>query len=179
MVSGQACQRFKTGFAAKGAPFQPAEELLEGFPDGFTMRSVPRRENWWRDAASDLSAGKMFTIDYGFGAEELLRPGTRRRERCALIIDNGSATNAGESRRTGYHGACELHRDSGVGEAAGLKTETLVESGKISHADSRATWKYRNTFSEWTPAADEAISDADASGASRANISRAGPVPSE
>jgi SAM-dependent MidA family methyltransferase len=54
-------------------PELPAE-LLAVLPDGFTTEVCPAATDWWRRAAAQLTAGWLFTADYGLEAAEFFLP---------------------------------------------------------------------------------------------------------
>ena len=58
---------------------QLPEGLLAVLPDGYVVEDSPAAEKWWREAAAGFwPRGKLLTIDYGFGEDELLAPARQR-----------------------------------------------------------------------------------------------------
>ena len=85
----------------------------------------PQAGRWWRQAAQALGSGKLIAIDYGFTAEELLRPertkGTVRAYYQQRISDD-LLSHVGQQDITAHVNFTQLQR---IGEAAGLRTETF------------------------------------------------------
>ncbi len=100
--------------------------LLEVLPDGYAIESSPAAESWWRDAAKNLSHGKLLAIDYGFTAEEQFSParvnGTLRAYHRHRVTDDLLA-HPGDHDLTAHVNFSAIQN---CGEAAGLKTETYA-----------------------------------------------------
>jgi SAM-dependent MidA family methyltransferase len=96
--------------------------LLAVLPDGYTVEISPAAENWWRDAANILERGRLMTIDYGLGADELFSPdrlhGTLRAYFRHHVVDDILA-NVGEQDITAHVNFPAIRI---VGETAGLRT---------------------------------------------------------
>jgi SAM-dependent MidA family methyltransferase len=137
--------------ASRYAPTLPGE-LQNVLPDGFTIEICPAAESWWRDAAMNLTQGKLLTIDYGFGAEELFRP-ERKIGSLRSYHGHHSASNVlanpGEQDITAHvnFGAIQA-----AGESRGLKTLLWSTQEEFLTRIAAQAAKYPETFSEWTPA---------------------------
>jgi len=94
-------------------------------PDGYIIETSPAAENWWRAAAQTLAHGKLLAIDYGFTASELFSPsrtqGTLRAYHRHQVTTDLLA-HPGEQDLTAHVNFPAIQQ---VGEAAGLKTESL------------------------------------------------------
>jgi SAM-dependent MidA family methyltransferase len=136
--------------SSRHAPTLPGE-LLNVLPDEFTMEICPAAETWWRDAGMNLAQGKLLTIDYGFGAEELFRPerrnGSLRSYHRHLSASNVLA-NPGEQDITAHvnFGAIQA-----AGESRGLKTMLWSTQEEFLTRIAAQAAKHPETFSEWTP----------------------------
>jgi SAM-dependent MidA family methyltransferase len=99
--------------------------LLAVLPDGYTVEISPAAQNWWREAAGILGRGRLMTIDYGLGADELFSPsrprGTLRAYFRQHVADDILA-NAGEQDLTAH---VNFPAIQAVGESAGLTTESF------------------------------------------------------
>lgn len=49
-------------------------ELLAVLPAGFTLDLAPGATAWWAEAARRLESGRLVTIDYALGADEMITP---------------------------------------------------------------------------------------------------------
>ncbi len=100
-------------------------ELLAVLPDGYTVEISPAAENWWREAAGVLERGRLLTLDYGLGADELFSPsrlrGTLRAYFRQHVADDLLA-NAGEQDLTAHVNFAAIQA---AGESAGLATESF------------------------------------------------------
>jgi SAM-dependent MidA family methyltransferase len=98
------------------------ESLLDLLPYGFTTEISPASLRWWAEAAGALNAGKLMTIDYGFGGEEFFRPerlqGTLRAYHQHRVTED-VLSEPGERDITAHVNFTALEC---VGKAAGLKT---------------------------------------------------------
>ena len=63
---------------ATGLGGEFSEEIFEHLPDGFTTEVGVAASHWWRQAASRLAVGYLFTIDYGLAAQEFFAPCRRQ-----------------------------------------------------------------------------------------------------
>ena len=115
--------------------------LAEVLPDGFIVELCPLAESWWSDAAEVLQRGKLVTMDYGFSAEELLRPernqGTLRAYYQHRLSDDLLA-QPGEQDLTAHVNLSAIQL---VGETAGLKTELLTSQSRFLSAIASGIWK--------------------------------------
>lgn len=133
------------------APEVPPE-LRTALPRGYTLEVGLAARDWWREAASQVEAGWLMTLDYGDAPGTHLLPerpgGTLRAFRQHKIAPDVLA-DPGEQDLT-------AHVDFGViraaGEAAGLETEGLCRqetflAGILADLEQRTT-----PFPPWTPA---------------------------
>jgi len=107
-----------------GFPLEP--ELLAVIPHGFTVDISSAAGAWWKQAAEALHRGKLMTIDYGYTAEEFLKPerihGTLRAYYKQRVSEDVLA-RPGEQDITAHVNFTQLQR---IGEEAGLKTEMFL-----------------------------------------------------
>jgi SAM-dependent MidA family methyltransferase len=98
-------------------------ELRAILPDGYTVEISPATENWWREAAGVLERGRLLTLDYGLGPDELFSPdrphGTLRAYFRHHVADDLLA-NVGKQDITAH---VNFPAIQAVGESAGLTTE--------------------------------------------------------
>lgn len=126
-------------------------ELQSVLPDGFTIEVSPLAIEWWRRAAQVLSVGKLLTFDYGITLEERFAPerveGTlrsfQRHQSSSDVLSSPGAQDI-----TAHVDFSALQ---GIGEAAGLKTETLETQAKFLTKIAAKTWEGEARFGEWTP----------------------------
>ena len=81
------------------------QDLLAVLPDDYTIRNSPAAENWWREAAGVLESGKLLTMDYGLGADELFSPSRPRGTLRAYFrqhVVGDLLANAGEQDLTAH-----------------------------------------------------------------------------
>jgi SAM-dependent MidA family methyltransferase len=106
-------------------------ELQAVLPDGYTIEISPAAESWWRDAAGILERGRLMTIDYGLGADELFLPGrshgTLRAYFRHHVVDDILA-NVGEQDITAQVNFPVIRA---VGESAGLRTEDFATQAQF------------------------------------------------
>ena len=130
------------------APELPAE-LLAVLPDGFTTEVCPAAAAWWRRAAKRLSAGWLFTADYGLEAPEFFLPqranGTLRayaRHRFAedLLAEPGTQDLTAHVNFSALQAA---------GEAAGLTTESFARQRRFLTDILAATQRPGARFPAW------------------------------
>ena len=121
------------------APKLP-DELLSVLPDGYRVELSPAAVQWWGDAATALAAGRLMTIDYGGGLEELLSPGRTTgtlRSYSKHRVGQDILENPGEQDITAHVDFSELRR---VGELAGLKTDTFATQSQFLTVIARELW---------------------------------------
>ena len=126
-------------------------DLCSALPDGYTIEISPAAEAWWHEAARCLGHGKLVAIDYGLSDEELFLPhrlgGTLRAYRRHRQVEDPLA-DPGEQDLTAHVNFSGLRR---AGEAAGLRTETLVSQARfLTHLAAQA-WADPSSFHSWTP----------------------------
>jgi len=100
-------------------------ELESVLPDGYTVEISPAAENWWREAAGVLERGRLMTIDYGLGADELFSPSRPRGTLRAYFrhhIADDILANPGEQDITAH---VNFPAIQAAGESAGLTTESF------------------------------------------------------
>jgi SAM-dependent MidA family methyltransferase len=123
-------------------------DLSGQLPDGFTTEFSPGALEWHRRAADALRNGELVVIDYGLGAEKVLKPhGTLR----AYFRQQASAdvlASPGEQDITAHVDFSELQR---VGETAGLTSAALVPQSTFLTQVFEKAWKSPGAFGEWTP----------------------------
>ena len=127
-------------------------ELLALLPDGFALDLCPEAAAWWGQAAQALQAGKLLTIDYGFTADELLRPertrGTLRAYRQHQVSDDVLA-HPGQQDLTAHVHFTQLAK---TGDLAGLQTEALIHQSQFLTRIAERAWIESSGFGAWTPA---------------------------
>jgi len=119
--------------SAEGARPWPdlPEELLAVLPNGFTVEISPAARAWWTAAARVLSEGILLSLDYGYGADEAVRPertgGTARAYAAhhvsAAVLDQPGLQDLTAHVDFGALGA--------AGEAAGLTTVAFVSQAEF------------------------------------------------
>lgn len=111
---------FRSEIASAGFDLSPDLEAV--LPDGFIVELCPSAAAWWRQASEVLAAGHLMAIDYGFGAEELMRPerhsGTLRAYSHHRLTSN-VLSSPGEQDLTAHVNFTPIIK---AGERAGLKT---------------------------------------------------------
>ena len=129
-----------------------ATSFLETLPNGFTIEMSPAAEQWWRNAANMLSAGKLMTIDYGLRTEELFMPhrisGTLRTYSRHQVSDDPLA-NPGEQDITAHINFTTLQQ---AGEQLGLRTEIFEPQTTFLTRILHKAWENGSGFGDWTPA---------------------------
>ncbi len=142
-------QKPETRGQTPDARFQmPDSALCEVLPDGYTIEISPAAENWWREAAGVLERGRLMTLDYGFGADELFSPsrphGTVRAYFRQHIADDILA-NVGEQDLTAHVNFSAIQA---AGESAGLTTESFSTQAQfLTQILDKATRD--KSFGEW------------------------------
>jgi len=138
--------------ALREAGLEITSEVLAVLPDGFTIDLCSEAASWWREAARSLKAGKLLTIDYGFQAEDFLRPERARGTLRAYHRHHASddlLAYPGEQDLTAHVNFTQLRR---LGEATGLSTEGLFSQERFFTRLAARTWEDGSGFGEWTPA---------------------------
>lgn len=100
-------------------------DLLAVLPDGYTIEISPAAEHWWQEAAESLGQGRLMTIDYGLGTEELFSPGRPRGTLRAYFRHHLAAdilANPGEQDLTAHVNFSAIQA---TGESVGLTTESF------------------------------------------------------
>lgn len=124
----------------KQAGFDLPPALREVLPDGFTIELSLQAAEWWRKAASALRCGRLLTVDYGLTALEFLMPersrGTLRSYHRHRLGENVLA-HPGEQDITAHVNFSQLQ---GVGEEAGLKTETFSTQARFLTTIAEGMW---------------------------------------
>src|SRR5208282_2346659 len=124
-------------------------DLLAVLPDGYTVEISPAAENWWREAAGVLEHGRLMTIDYGLGADELFSPnrphGTLRAYFRHHIADDVLA-NPSEQDITAH---VNFPAIQAAGESAGLTTESFSTQAQFLTRILEKAAKDK-TFGDWT-----------------------------
>jgi len=119
-----------SGEAERFAP-KIAKELLDVLPDGFSVEVSAAAGRWWQQAAAGLGEGKLVAIDYGFEADELLRPeraeGTLRSYRHHRAVPD-VLSNPGEQDITAHVNFSVLKEE---GEVRGLSSEAIQTQAKF------------------------------------------------
>ena len=93
--------------------------LLAVLPDGYTIENSAAAENWWRAAAGVLERGRLMTLDYGLGADDLFSPGRPQGTLRAYFrhhFADDILANVGEQDLTAHVNFPAIHA---AGEAAG------------------------------------------------------------
>jgi SAM-dependent MidA family methyltransferase len=138
--------------AARCAYPELPEALLNVLPDGFTTESCPAAADWWSEAARQLRGGKLVTIDYGFGTEELFAPerkdGTLRAYR-RHQASRDLLANPGDQDLTAHVNFTAIQA---AGEAAGLRTEQCVRQSTFLTRIAARFWEEQEDSGQWSPA---------------------------
>jgi SAM-dependent MidA family methyltransferase len=107
------------------------QDLLAVLPDGYTFERSPAAENWWHEAAGVLEGGRLMTMDYGLGADELFSPsrprGTLRAYFRQQVVGDLLA-DAGEQDITAH---VNFPAILAAGESAGLTTERVLTQAQF------------------------------------------------
>jgi SAM-dependent MidA family methyltransferase len=127
-----------------------SDEVRALLPDGYMIEVSPAAAGWWRNAARLLTAGKLVTLDYGFGAGELLSPartrGTLRAYRKHRLSEDVLAC-PGEQDITAHVNFSAIQ--SG-GEEAGLKTEEFLTQERFLSRLISKIGEAPSGFAEWS-----------------------------
>ncbi len=136
-----------------GSPPEVPEPIQSLLPDGFAVESVPEARRWWRQAAAALGDGYLMTIDYGFDRAAALDPtrpqGTLRAYRQHRLVSDLLA-DPGEQDLTAHVDFAALRE---VGEASGLRTETLVTQGRFLTGVMEEVVRFHAPGFDWSRAA--------------------------
>jgi SAM-dependent MidA family methyltransferase len=123
---------WQLGAPAGNLPLPPVPAELAGvLPDGFVTEITPAAVAWWSTAAGALRQGRLFAIDYGFSAQEGLRPDRPQGTLRAFFRHHASAdllANPGEQDLTADVNFSALEE---AGRAAGLNAGTLARQSKF------------------------------------------------
>ncbi len=106
-------------------------DLLAVLPDGYTVEISPAAERWWQEAAGILEQGRLMTIDYGFGADELFSPSRPRGTLRAYFrhhLADDILANPGEQDITAHVNFSAIQA---TGESAGLTAESFLTQAQF------------------------------------------------
>ncbi|HLX96800.1 MAG TPA: SAM-dependent methyltransferase [Verrucomicrobiae bacterium] len=112
-------------------PHLVPQELLAVLPDGYTIEMSSAAENWWREAAGVWERGRLMTMDYGLGADELFSPGRPHGTLRAYFRHHLAAdllANAGEQDITAHVNFPVIQA---TGESTGLVTESFLTQAQF------------------------------------------------
>lgn len=107
-----------------------APELAEVLPDGWILERCPAAEQWWAEAASTLSSGRLLAFDYGHDLPQGFNPnsptGTARayfrHQRCDDLLDRPGAQDL-----TAH---VAFDRIRAAAEVQGWQTDALLPQGR-------------------------------------------------
>jgi SAM-dependent MidA family methyltransferase len=143
------CRLPVEGALRQRIPALPAE-LLGMLPSGYTLEFAPGAEAWWRRAAGQLQAGHLLTFDYGFGAEEWMRPerchGTLRGYREHRFVDDVLADPGGADLTAHV----DFGRIQAIGVEMGLRTGCFTGQDRFLSRLMTETLLPGARFPEWT-----------------------------
>jgi SAM-dependent MidA family methyltransferase len=124
--------RFVTTTLPENLGRQPAiaPEITEVLPDGWILERCPAAEQWWNDAATALSSGRLLAFDYGDDSPQGCNPnaptGTARayfrHQRCDDLLDRPGAQDL-----TAH---VAFDRIRAVAELQGWQTDALLPQGR-------------------------------------------------
>lgn len=107
------------------------KEIEPHLPDGYVVERSIEAEEWWMAAAAQMEAGWLVAIDYGFMAEERLRPerrhGTLRAYQGQRVNDQ-LLSDVGRQDLTAHVNFSAIER---AGERAGARTERLTTQAEF------------------------------------------------
>lgn len=106
-------------------------DLLAVLPDGYTIEISPAAERWWQEAAGILEQGRLMTIDYGFGADELFSPSRPRGTLRAYFrhhLADDILANPGEQDITAHVNFSAIQA---TGESVGLTSESFLTQAQF------------------------------------------------
>jgi SAM-dependent MidA family methyltransferase len=127
--------------ALHDAGFDFSPDLLAVLPDGFVIDLSFTAADWWRRAALALNRGRLVTIDYGYTAEEFLRPDRREgtlRAYSRHHVSSDVFTNPGERDITAHVNFSQLRM---VGERAGLSSEEVLSQAQFLTRIAECEWQ--------------------------------------
>jgi len=125
------------------AGFDFSPDLLAVLPDGFVIDLSSSAADWWRCAALALNRGRLVTIDYGYTAEEFLRPDRREGTLRAYSMHHVSSdvlANPGERDITAHVNFSQLRM---TGERAGLSSEEILSQAQFLTRIAECEWQQR------------------------------------
>jgi len=125
------------------------KELADVLPDGFILEVCPAAAEWWRTAAMKLRRGKLLTIDYGYRAENGLRPDHPHGTLRAYSRHHSSAdilANPGEQDLTADVNFSALEQ---AGREAGLSAGSFVRQSKFLNEIATKTHANPEKFGPW------------------------------
>jgi SAM-dependent MidA family methyltransferase len=132
------------------AGVEMSAQLLDVLPDGYTIDLSPRAADWWINAGRKLTRGKLFTIDYGLTAEDLLAPersaGTLRAYYKHHVATDILA-NVGQQDITAHVNFTHLQK---VGQTEGLQIDTFLSQEKFLGQIGQKAWSAESNFGDWT-----------------------------
>jgi SAM-dependent MidA family methyltransferase len=111
-------------------PPVPAD-LARVLPDGFITEVSPASLDWWRTAGRALRRGKLLTIDYGFSAENWLRPDRPQGALRAFVRHRASADLLAQPGEQDLTADVNFFALEEAGRAAGLGAGVLVRQSKF------------------------------------------------
>jgi SAM-dependent MidA family methyltransferase len=129
-------EEFKWARMAESRHLLPAtrhipQDLLAVLPDGYTFERSLAAENWWHEAAGVLESGRLMTMDYSLGADELFSPsrprGTLRAYFRQQVVGDLLA-DVGEQDITAH---VNFPAIQAAGESAGLTTERVLTQAQF------------------------------------------------
>ncbi len=124
--------------------------LAAALPEGFTIEVCPAAREWWRQAATLLTWGKLLTIDYGFAADEQFAPERSRGSLRAYQLHQVSdhlLENPGEQDLTAH---IDFGALQSIGEAQGLRTEAFHTQAQFLTDIAARIWDRERGLEEWT-----------------------------
>jgi SAM-dependent MidA family methyltransferase len=111
-------------------PPVPAE-LAKVLPDGFITEVSPVALDWWRTAALALRRGNLLTIDYGFSAENWMRPDRPGGALRAFARHHASADLLAQPGEQDLTADVNFFALEEAGRAAGMEAGILVRQSKF------------------------------------------------
>jgi SAM-dependent MidA family methyltransferase len=131
--------RWTSALASAGFALPP--ELEAVLPEGFVLECSPAAGEWWRQAARVLRRGRLVTFDYGYCAEQFLRPerqGGTLRAYARHRVSGDLLASPGAQDLTAHVNFTQLMR---AGEAEGLRTEGLWPQARFLAPLMEARWR--------------------------------------
>ena len=148
-LAPQSGERAGVRSAFPSSIFHLPASLLDVLPDGYTFEVSPAAENWWREAAGVLQHGRLMTLDYGLGADELFSPSRPRGTLRAYFrhhLANDILANPGEQDITAH---VNFPTIQAAGESAGLMTERFSSQAQFLTRILEKAVKDKS-FGDWT-----------------------------